>query len=46
MIKVSDYIMDYIAKLGVDKVFCVTGGGAMHMNDSLGNNTKDRKSVV
>lgn len=40
MIKVSDYIMDYIAKLGVDKVFCVTGGGAMHMNDSLGNNTK------
>ena len=38
MIKVSDYIMEFIAGLGVDKVFCVTGGGAMHMNDSLGRN--------
>ena len=38
MIKVSDYIMNYIAGLGVDKVFYVSGGGAMHMNDSLGSN--------
>lgn len=38
MIKVSDYIMEFIAGLGVNKVFCVTGGGAMHMNDSLGRN--------
>lgn len=38
MIEVSDYIMEFIAGLGVDKVFCVTGGGAMHMNDSLGRN--------
>lgn len=36
MKKISDYIMDFLANLGVDKVFCVTGGGAMHMNDSLG----------
>lgn len=34
--KVSDYILEYIKKLGVEHVFCVTGGGAMHMNDSLG----------
>ena len=34
--KVSDYIMDFIASLGVREVFCVTGGGAMHMNNSLG----------
>lgn len=40
MIKVSDYIMEFIAGLGVDKVFCVTGGGAMHMNDSLGRSDK------
>lgn len=38
MIKVSDYIMEFIAGLGVDRIFCVTGGGAMHMNDSLGRN--------
>ena len=34
--KISDYIMDFIASLGVREVFCVTGGGAMHMNNSLG----------
>ncbi len=34
--KISDYIIDFISGLGVDKVFCVTGGGAMHMNNSLG----------
>lgn len=38
MIKVSDYIMEFITGLEVDKVFCVTGGGAMHMNESLGRN--------
>ena len=36
--KISDYIMEFIAGLGIDKVFCVTGGGAMHMNNSLGQN--------
>lgn len=39
MIKVSDYVMQYIAKLNVKHVFCVTGGGAMHLNNSLGNST-------
>lgn len=38
--KVSDYVIDFIAGLGVDKVFCVTGGGAMHLNNSLGQNEK------
>ena len=28
----------YPQQLGVEKVFCVTGGGAMHLNDSLGRN--------
>ena len=32
--KVSDYIIDFIASLGVKNIFCVTGGGAMHMNNS------------
>ena len=34
--KVSDFIADYIAQMGVHDVFTVTGGGAMHMNDSFG----------
>ncbi|MDY5577688.1 MAG: thiamine pyrophosphate-binding protein, partial [Lachnospiraceae bacterium] len=38
MVKISDYIMQFIADLGVDKVFYITGGGAMHLNDSLGRN--------
>ncbi|MCM1468423.1 MAG: thiamine pyrophosphate-binding protein [Alistipes sp.] len=40
MIKVSDYVMQYIAKLNVKHVFCVTGGGAMHLNNSLGSSTE------
>ncbi len=38
MVKVSDYIMKYLASIGIKQVFCVTGGGAMHMNNSLGEN--------
>ncbi len=34
--KISDYVIKFISNLGVDKVFCVTGGGAMHLNNSLG----------
>jgi len=38
--KISDYIMEFIADLGVEHVFCVTGGGAMHMNNSLGQSSR------
>ena len=34
--KVSDFIFDYIASLGVKHVFYLPGGGAMHLDDSLG----------
>ena len=34
--KLSDYVIKFISELNVDKVFCVTGGGAMHLNNSLG----------
>ncbi|HEY5078934.1 MAG TPA: thiamine pyrophosphate-binding protein [Opitutaceae bacterium] len=34
--KLSDYVVDFISKLGVRHVFMVPGGGAMHLNDSLG----------
>lgn len=36
MIKVSDYIFKYLADYGVRHVFMLTGGGAMHLNDSVG----------
>lgn len=35
MIKVSDYIARYFFDKGVRKAFMVTGGGAMHLNDSI-----------
>lgn len=34
--KVSDYVADYLARWGIRHIFTVTGGGAMHMNDSFG----------
>jgi acetolactate synthase-1/2/3 large subunit len=39
MIKVSDYVFDFIAGKGIDTVFTVSGGGCMHLIDSLGKNT-------
>jgi acetolactate synthase-1/2/3 large subunit len=35
-VKLSDWVFRSIADLGVKHVFMVTGGGAMHLNDSLG----------
>lgn len=35
-IKVSDYISEFLVKNNISHVFTVTGGGAMHLNDSLG----------
>lgn len=36
MIKVSDYIVKRLVDYGVKHVFMITGGGAMHLNDSVG----------
>jgi acetolactate synthase-1/2/3 large subunit len=33
--KLSDYVVRFIAEQGVKHVFLVTGGGAMHLNNSL-----------
>ncbi len=35
MVKLSDYVMRFVAEQGVRHVFLVPGGGAMHLNDSL-----------
>jgi acetolactate synthase-1/2/3 large subunit len=34
--KLSDYVVRFISEQGVKHVFLVTGGGAMHLNQSLG----------
>src|SRR5437016_5728475 len=36
MMKLSDYVFRFVAGLGVKHVFLLPGGGAMHLNDSLG----------
>ena len=38
--KLSDYVIRFIADRGVKHVFLVTGGGAMHLNESLGRCTE------
>ena len=35
-IKVSNYIAGKLVEAGINQVFTVTGGGAMHLNDALG----------
>jgi acetolactate synthase-1/2/3 large subunit len=35
MMKLSDYVFQFVADCGVKHVFLVTGGGAMHLNASL-----------
>jgi acetolactate synthase-1/2/3 large subunit len=35
-VKLSDWVFRFLADQGVKHVFMVTGGGAMHLNDSLG----------
>jgi acetolactate synthase-1/2/3 large subunit len=36
MVKLSEYVAQKVVELGVQHVFMVTGGGAMHLNHSLG----------
>ncbi|THI90512.1 MAG: thiamine pyrophosphate-binding protein [Nitrospira sp. CG24A] len=40
LVKVSDYVASFLADFGVRHVFMVTGGGAMHLNDAFGRETR------
>ncbi|MDE7247122.1 MAG: thiamine pyrophosphate-binding protein, partial [Lachnospiraceae bacterium] len=40
MIKVSDYVIKRLEETGTKHMFMLPGGGAMHLNDSLGNSKK------
>jgi len=39
-IKLSDYITKFLEKKNIKHVFGITGGGAMHLNDSFGRSSK------
>ena len=38
--KLSDYVFQFVADQNVKQVFLVTGGGAMHLNESLARETR------
>lgn len=40
MIKLSDYVANFLAEAGLRHVYMLTGGGAMHLNNSLGKHPK------
>lgn len=40
LVKVSEYVASFLADFGVRHVFMVTGGGAMHLNDAFGRETR------
>lgn len=40
MIKVSDYVIKKLEETGAEHMFMLPGGGAMHLNDSLGKSEK------
>ena len=40
MPKLSDYVIQFVADQGVKHIFLVTGGGAMHLNESLARCTR------
>jgi acetolactate synthase-1/2/3 large subunit len=39
LVKLSDYVAQFVAEQGVGHVFVVPGGGSMHLNDSLGHSS-------
>lgn len=36
LVKLSDYVVDFVARQNVRHVFLLVGGGAMHLNEALG----------
>lgn len=39
-IRLADYVAEFLADHGVTDVFSVVGGGAMHLNDAIGHNSR------
>lgn len=40
MIRLADYLVDTLVRFNVRHVFMVTGGGAMHLNDAIGRDSR------
>ncbi len=40
IIKISDYVIDYLISLGIKNIFLISGGGCIHLIDSIGKNKK------
>ena len=40
LIKLSDYVAEFLVRHGIKQVFMVVGGGAMHLDDSLARNNE------
>jgi len=40
-VKVSDYIVEFFNKNNMNTLFTITGGFAMHLNDSFGKHGKN-----
>src|SRR5205814_901909 len=38
--RISDYIIDYLAERGIDRIFTLPGGGVMHLIDSIAINSR------
>lgn len=41
-VKLSDYIVSFLVDRGIRDAFMVTGGGAMHLNESFGSHPQLR----
>lgn len=39
-VKVAKYIADFMVEKGINHIFTITGGGAMHLNDAFGHHEK------
>ncbi|MEK7633215.1 MAG: thiamine pyrophosphate-binding protein [Patescibacteria group bacterium] len=40
IVKISDYVIDYLVSLGIKNIFLISGGGCIHLIDSVGKNKK------
>jgi len=40
VVKISDYVIDYLISLGIKNIFLISGGGCIHLIDSVGKNKK------
>ena len=38
LIKLTDYISNFLIKNNLKNIYCITGGGSMYLNDTFGNN--------